>query len=260
MRSTLGVAIIEPTDIQPAFQFILASSSARRRDLLRGLGVPFPVVPPGGDPSAPGVDERPLPGERPAALVQRLSRLKAESVAKGISPFSSAPPSTKHQVLNIILSADTVVVFKDRILGKPNDPAEANRMLKLLRQQPHSVYSGLTVAYPGLPGAEWQFTTRLHQSKVWMRAYTDAEIQRYVAGGSPLDKAGAYGIQDLSFAPVERLEGCFASVMGLPLGELAAALQEINLSLPKVAPRCSEVTGATCCLSTQTGQAVDGGS
>lgn len=80
-----------------------------------------------------------------------------------------------------------------------------------------------------------------------MRPYTDAEIDAYIASGDPLDKAGAYGIQNKTFAPVERLEGCFANVMGLPLGELAALLEELGLSLPEVAPRCSRYTGHPCC-------------
>jgi predicted house-cleaning NTP pyrophosphatase (Maf/HAM1 superfamily) len=89
--------------------------------------------------------------------------------------------------------------------------------------------------------------TRLHQSNVWMRAYSDAEIEAYVASGDPLDKAGAYAIQHKIFAPVERLEGCFASVMGLPLGELAAALAELGLSSPEVAPRCNRYSTYPCC-------------
>jgi predicted house-cleaning NTP pyrophosphatase (Maf/HAM1 superfamily) len=120
-------------------------------------------------------------------------------------------------------------------------------MLKVLRQQPHYVYSGLTVAL--LSGTKSTFVTRLHQSTVWMRPYTDAEITTYVISGDPLDKAGAYGIQNKSFAPVQRLEGCFASVMGLPLGELAAAFKELGLQFPEVALPCRRYTGHLCCQS-----------
>ena len=83
-----------------------------------------------------------------------------------------------------------------------------------------------------------------------MRAYSEAEIAAYVASGDPLDKAGAYGIQHKTFAPAERLEGCFASVMGLPLGELAAALAEIGLPAPPIGPLCAAYTGAPCCQAT----------
>ncbi len=82
-----------------------------------------------------------------------------------------------------------------------------------------------------------------------MRSYSDAEIAAYVATGAPLDKAGAYGIQDQPFAPVERLEGCFASVMGLPLGELALALAEVGISLPPFSAACSRYNGYPCCQS-----------
>jgi septum formation protein len=98
-----------------------------------------------------------------------------------------------------------------------------------------------------LSGPKSRFITRLHQSTVWMRPYSDAEIAAYVASGDPLDKAGAYGIQNKVFAPVERLEGCFASVMGLPLAELAAAFREIDLLLPEIGPLCTGYTGYPCC-------------
>jgi septum formation protein len=131
------------------------------------------------------------------------------------------------------------------ILGKPGNTAEATQMLQQLRRQSHQVYSGLTVML--LSGQKSHFITRLHQSTVWMRPYSDAEIAAYVASGDSLDKAGAYGIQNKVFAPVERLDGCFASVMGLPLGELAAAFREIGLSLPEVGPLCTGCTGYPCC-------------
>jgi len=140
-----------------------------------------------------------------------------------------------------------VVVFENKILGKPNDPAEAARMLRLLRRQPHDVYSGFTVAYASSGQDRWRFITRLHQSKVWIRPFSDKELAAYIASGSPMDKAGAYGIQDQPFAPVARLEGCFANVMGLPLGELAAVLNEIGLSPPEVSRVCSQHTGVSCC-------------
>jgi septum formation protein len=245
-----------PLETPPKPLIILASASPRRQELLQVVGLSFVVVPPtipSTDSEIEGneiqVDEAPLPGEAPAVLVQRLSRSKAQAVAANL-------PATHFQQGNVvIIAADTVVVFDNKILGKPNDAAEATEMLKLLQSQSHEVYSGLTVAY--LPQttlltatqAEGIFITRLHQSRVWMRPYTDAEIAAYVASGDPLDKAGAYAIQNSGFAPVERLEGCFASVMGLPLGELAAVFREIGLLLPVVSPLCANYTGYSCCQS-----------
>ncbi len=226
---------------------ILASTSPRRQELLRAIGLSFRVAPPNG------VDETPLPGEAPATLVQRLSQLKAQAVAARlpllVPPIKNSTPVEPHPI--IIIAADTEVAFEGQILGKPGNPAAATAMLQTLRGHCHQVYSGLTVA--GLSSASLNplqdgiFITRLHQSQVWMRAYSDAEIAAYVASGDPLDKAGAYAIQHEGFTPVERLEGCFASVMGLPLGELAAACREIGFSLPKIGALCAGYTGYPCC-------------
>lgn len=211
---------------------ILASASPRRQELLQALGLPIKVITPGH-----AVDETPLLDEAPAALVQRLSRLKAETVAESLSSPKDRPV--------IIIAADTVVALGEQILGKPANPTEAVAMLTQLRQQSHTVYSGLTVAR--LHGPKRTFITRLHQSAVWMRPYTNTEIAAYVASGDPLDKAGAYGIQHQTFNPVAHLEGCFASVMGLPLGELAIAFRQIGLSLPEISPLCARKFNYPCC-------------
>jgi MAF protein len=175
-----------------------------------------------------------------------LSRLKAEAVATKLKQSASALSSRIAETDQLfIIAADTEVALDSQILGKPGSAAAATAMLKALRRQPHHVYSGLTIAR--LSGADLTFVTRLHQSTVWMRPYTNAEIAAYVASGDPLDKAGAYGIQNKSFAPVARLKGCFASVMGLPLGELAAAFQKLGLLLPSTAQPCSRYTGHPCC-------------
>lgn len=229
---------------------ILASSSPRRRELLSSLGLSFQVITPGvpfaGETSLAAVDETPLPGESPEALVQRLSRLKAEAVALNLEQLAPSLPSPFTKNCQIfIIAADTEVALGSQILGKPGSPAAATEMLKALRRQAHHVYSGLTVARRF--GGELAFATRLHHSTVWMRPYTDAEIAAYVASGDPLDKAGAYGIQNKSFAPVARWEGCFASIMGLPLAELAAALHKLGLALPPVAPCCGRYSGRPCC-------------
>jgi MAF protein len=229
------------------YHFILASTSPRRREFLEILGIPFTVIAPGSMGDVGEVDETPLPNEPPQDLVQRLSRIKAEAVTHHLPSLLPALPVTQIDRI-IFIAADTVVVFDHKILGKPRDPAEAVEMLTLLRQRPHEVYSGLTIAYvPPAAQPSSAFITRLQRSTVWMRSYSDAEIAAYVATGSPLDKAGAYGIQDQPFAPVERLEGCFASVMGFPLAELAQAMAELGLSLPAIGPLCSKHTGTVCC-------------
>lgn len=234
--------------MSPTFQFVLASTSPRRRELLEILGMPFVVVSPGSAGKGGEIDETPLPNEPPANLVQRLSLAKALAVANNLSSLFPLPGKDE-LIQTVVIAADTVVALDDKILGKPATPAEATQMLRLLRRQPHHVYSGLTVACSTLSPQPRTHNpiTCLHQSKVWMRAYTDAEIEAYVSSGLPLDKAGAYGIQDQPFAPVERLQGCFASVMGLPLAKLAAAFEEINISLPEISGVCTRHTGTKCC-------------
>ncbi len=218
--------------------FVLASTSPRRRQFLEILGIPFTAVAPGASGSQ-SIDETPHPGETPSALVQRLSRKKARSV---LERLPACWPAAKTYSRLVVVAADTEVVLAGQILGKPANAAEAAAMLRQLRNRPHQVYSGLTVAQ-----SPQILITRLHTSQVWIRSYTDNEIDRYIDSGSPLDKAGAYGIQDVDFAPVARLDGCFASVMGFPLGEFSDALHELGLALPDIGPLCRGITGYPCC-------------
>lgn len=220
--------------------FILASTSPRRRQFLQALGIPFAVIAPGAAHGLQEVDETPLPGEHPARMVERLSQAKAQAVTAHLPELF---PDVARYPRLLVIAADTAVVLDNAILGKPVSPAEATAMLQLLRRRPHLVCSGLTVIDPHRDAA----VTRLQQSQVWMRAYTDPEIDNYVSTGSPLDKAGAYGIQDVPFAPVDHLAGCFAGVMGFPLAELAAALAELGYSLPEIAPICRQLTQHRCC-------------
>lgn len=224
---------------------ILASTSPRRRQFLEHLGLPFTVIAPGASTGGTEIDETPLPDEHPADMVQRLSRVKAQAVLQALPALF---PEIAHYTHPVIIAADTSVVLGDEILGKPASPAEAIAMLQALRREAHLVLSGLTVAL-AQPGQPPKLATRLHQSRVSMRPYTNAEIETYVATGSPLDKAGGYGIQDDDFAPVARLEGCFASVMGFPFADLAAALADIGLTLPDIAPLCRQLTGQPCCAA-----------
>lgn len=245
------------------YDFILASASPRRRELLTHVGLPFRVVLP---ENGAGVDETPQPGETPAKLVQRLSRAKAQAVAASLPLLHQRAELAP---IPVIIAADTVVVLAGQILGKPATPAEAVEMLRALRaHQYHEVFSGVTIglpanefhqpgggeaeattflASPALVNSNWKLITRLHRSQVWMRAYSDTEIEVYVASGDPLDKAGAYAIQHQRFAPVARLDGCFASVMGLPLGELAAALSQFGIVLAEIGSLCRDYSGWPCC-------------
>jgi septum formation protein len=205
---------------------ILASQSPRRRELLAALGVPFEVA-------ASDVEEMAWPGETPAALVQRLARSKAQAVADRYPG-------------RIVLGADTVVVLDDIVLGKPADAAEAMTMLRSLRGRSHLVLS----AVYALNVAAGQEAAALHTSLVWMRDYGDAEVAAYIASGDPLDKAGAYAIQNPSFAPVAAIEGCFSSVMGFPLAEVAHVLEAVGVIAPVSAISACQPHAGRCCQET----------
>jgi MAF protein len=219
-------------------RLVLASASPRRRQLFSLLGMPFIAT-------AADVDEEIEGGESPQEMVCRLSLAKAKAVAL------SYPE-------NLIVAADTIVVLDGDVLGKPADEAEAVAMLRRLRGREHTVLSGVTVYHPVPPlsspqswgGWEGRAITELAESAVWMRAYTDEEMARYAASGDPLDKAGAYAIQHQHFSPVERIGGCYASVMGLPLCHLTRALAQLGLTLPVDVPQaCQGFTGHRCLVA-----------
>jgi len=154
------------------------------------------------------LDETPLPGEVPAHLATRLARMKAQAAI-------TARPDT------LVLTADTVVDFDCESLGKPADAAEAREMLLRLREGGHQVHTGVALACPGGRTHVRRVTT-----DVAMRPYTDSEIEAYIATGDPLDKAGAYAIQHQEFHPVDRVQVCYANVVGLPLCAVARLLHD----------------------------------
>jgi septum formation protein len=202
---------------------ILASGSPRRHAFLNALGLSYAI-------HVADIDEESREGEPPHDLVARLSREKARAVA------AAHPEAT-------VIGADTIVTLDEELLGKPAGPAEAAEMLRRLRGRAHVVYSGVTVCVPGGPSR-----TTVVGSTVWMRDYTEDEIAAYVASGDPLDKAGAYAIQNAPFQPVERMAGCYASVMGLPVQALADLLGEAEVRPPIAPPvACKAVTGMPCC-------------
>jgi septum formation protein len=207
-------------------RLILASSSPRRRQLLSLLGIPFVV-------KAADVDESRLYGEPPTELVLRVSLMKALAV-RDVRPDE------------LVVAADTIVVVDGDILGKPSDPDDARQMLERLRGRSHMVYSGVTVWHP----ASRRMVSRLGESVVWMRAYTDEEIASYVESRDPMDKAGAYAIQHAHFDPVSELEGCWLNVVGLPLCHLGRALARFGVVTPANVPgTCRAFSQYNCSVS-----------
>ncbi|MEE1012717.1 MAG: Maf family protein [Clostridia bacterium] len=184
-------------------ELILASQSPRRRELLGCLVPDFTVI---TDDS----EETLIPGEAPAQTVQRLAAEKAEHV------------SAKTDADALILAADTVVVLDGSILGKPKDEADAFAMLSALSGNTHQVFTGMAV----LDTKTGQCVTAFETTKVRFRALSHREIRQYIASGEPMDKAGAYGIQELGALFVEGIDGDYFNVVGLPLCRLGKLLKE----------------------------------
>ncbi|TSA24862.1 septum formation inhibitor Maf [bacterium] len=182
---------------------ILASRSPRRKRLLKQIGLKFTVRP-------SDVREDVLDHEPPERNAKRIALTKAVQIAKDLKT-------------GIVIGADTIVVLGTRILGKPRTHAEARRMLRSLSGRMHTVYT----AFALIDAATRKQTVQIEKTKVWFRTLSGREIAEYVASGSPMDKAGAYGIQDDYGAVfVERVEGCFYNVVGFPLTKFYKTLQK----------------------------------
>ena len=186
---------------------ILASNSPRRRELLHQIGIQFKVCP-------TQTDERVLTNEKPETYVVRVASDKvavaSQSVKKGI-----------------VIAADTIVVIDNAILGKPVDKRDAERMISTLQGKIHQVMTGLAVMSAGSK----KMLTGLSITKVWFRALAETDIHSYVETGEPLDKAGAYGIQGIGALLVDKIEGCYFNVVGLPISLLGEMLRSFDIDL-----------------------------
>ena len=194
-------------DIMSTPQLYLASGSPRRKELLTQLGYQFERV-------VVDVEEQHQVGESPADYVQRLSVDKAMA---GVAVVDGKVP---------VLGADTIVVSGDRILEKPKDFDDARQMLSLLSGKRHQVMTAVTVA------SEERCETRLVVTDVWFKTLSDKEIEDYWQSGEPQDKAGSYGIQGIGGKFVERIDGSYYAVVGLPLVETDIMVQDfLDLSI-----------------------------
>lgn len=181
---------------------ILASASPRRADLLTAAGFHFAV-------RTVDVDERPIPGELPAACVLRLARAKADA-------------AIRTRADEVVLAADTVVVVDGAILGKPTDDGDAARMLRLLSGRAHEVLTGVVARQHRREVSACESTT------VEFSRLDEDEIAWYVASGEPCDKAGAYAVQGLASRFVTRIDGSYSNVVGLPVASVYRLLRELQ--------------------------------
>jgi len=188
-------------------KIILASASPRRKEILRKTGLNFSVC-------TSDYKEDINLSLKPRALAKFLSRKKAETVA--------------HKYKNaIIIAADTFIVFKNRLLGKPHTDKEAEKMLNMLNGKAHSVITGFTI----MDTASKKILSRSVETKVYFKKLGRKEINAYVRSKEPLDKAGAYAIQGLGSVFIERIDGDFLNVVGLPLLALTESLKKFGITV-----------------------------
>jgi len=184
---------------------VLASASPRRTELLRMIGVSHEVMP-------TGVDESVRPGELPLNYVERVAREKAASAAAQRSDA-------------LVIAADTTVVLGDVMLAKPDDAADAARMLRILSGREHIVYSAVALVRNNI------VESAVERADVTFRELDDADIEWYVSTGEPMDKAGSYGIQGYGSTIVAGIRGDFYAVMGLPLGLTVRLAKRLGVGL-----------------------------
>jgi septum formation protein len=182
---------------------VLASGSPRRRDLLNLIGISHEVRP-------ANIDEAMRPREAPRRHAERLAREKASAVAVRDPDL-------------IVIGADTVVVINRKVLGKPADAGDAARMLGMLSGREHIVITAVAVSRGR------KLRSAVEEVRVKFRRLRDDEIEAYIATGEPMDKAGAYGIQGFGATIVERIEGDYFAVMGLPLGRLVGLMRDVGV-------------------------------
>lgn len=198
--------------MQPLHIIYLASKSPRRRELLKQIGVHFELLLMREQAPRTDIDEAPLPEETAHAYVQRIVKLKA-SIAMTVMRQRRLP-------LRPVLTADTTVTFDGHILGKPEDKADAIRMLSMLSGESHQVLTAVAV------GVDNEIKQALTTSFVTFDKLSQETIKRYVESGEPMDKAGAYAVQGMAAKFISKLSGSYSGVVGLPLYETAALLKQ----------------------------------
>lgn len=203
-------------------QIILASASPRRKELLEQIGINFDICPAKG--------EEVITKKIPHEVVQELASQKAKEVAGMVKSyeFSHEELMTPQDIM--VIGADTIVAYEDQILGKPKDETDAFRMLSLLSGNTHSVYTGVSIVLLGASGKAGELTF-YEKTDVVMRQMDEAEIRRYIATGEPMDKAGAYGIQGKCAIYIDKINGDYNNVVGLPIAAIYRELKSLGIDL-----------------------------
>jgi len=216
-------------------RIVLASASPRRKELLRGLGLSFEVVPSEVAEESPGE----VSPAQAAAWALTLARRKAEDVAGRLrrrpsgkaAPAEAAADSVADDGPVLVVAADTLVVLPDRVLGKPSSEEKAAAMLRALAGRAHRVVTGVVVTEAG-SGRTYGAT---EETEVFFRPLSETAIQAYIATGEPFDKAGGYAVQGVGSLLVERINGDYFNVVGLPLGCLAGLMERFGIDFLRLA-------------------------
>lgn len=187
---------------------ILASASPRRKELLERIGVKFDIIPATG--------EEVITKKIPEEVVMELAKQKAEEIAKVAEEDA------------LIIGADTVVVCDGKILGKPKDEEDAFQMLTMLSGREHEVYTGVAM----IDNREKSIENFFERTRVIMYPITEKEIREYIAGGEPMDKAGAYAIQGTGAKFIQKIEGDYHNVVGLPVGRIYQEIKRKSIEIP----------------------------
>lgn len=190
-------------------RIVLASASPRRKELLKQIGIEFDVMVSNKEETYTSIE--------PESIVKELAQMKAENVASEISELECKNL--------IVIGADTVVVLDGQILGKPKDEADAFRMLKDLQGRAHQVFTGVAILNFG-GSRQVEVLSHAVETKVYVHEMDDDEIKTYIQSGEPMDKAGAYGIQGAFAAYIDKIEGDYYNVVGLPISYIYQQLKK----------------------------------
>ncbi len=203
-------------------QIILASASPRRKELLEQIGLQFEICPAKGEE----VITKTIPHE----VVQELASQKAKEVAGMVKAYETSHEELVTPQDIMVIGADTIVAYENQILGKPKDEEDAFRMLSMLSGNTHAVYTGVSIVLLGASGKAGEMTF-YEKTDVVMRAMSKDEIYRYIATGEPMDKAGAYGIQGKCAIYIDRIDGDYNNVVGLPVAAIYRELKKLGIDI-----------------------------
>lgn len=203
-------------------QIILASQSPRRKELLEQIGLEFEICPAKG--------EEIITKSIPEEVVMELSKQKAEEIAALVSSYGENHKEITTPSDILVIGADTVVAYDGKILGKPKDEADAKRMLSMLAGNIHSVFTGVTLVFIDKSGRTGEVVF-YEKTDVKMHEMTDTEIERYISTGEPMDKAGSYGIQGKGAIYIEKIDGDYNNVVGLPITRIYQELKKIGIDI-----------------------------